>query len=698
MSEDSNLHQPTETERTEILWDTWGVPHIFAKDIESLFHAFGWAQMQSHGDLILRLYGQARGRAGEYWGEEYLESDRWVRTMGIPARARKWYEAQSPTFRSYLKAFADGINAYVREHPDQIDDEVKVILPVDAVDVLAHTQRVIHFTFVVDARRVANINDAWRSAGSNGWAIAPARSAGGKAMLLANPHLPWSDLFLFYEAQLTAPEVNAYGATLVGFAGLGVVFNDYLGWTHTVNTIKGWDAYELTLADGGYRWDGEVRAFETEEHTLKVKQDDGTLREEQLIVRRSIHGPVVAEKDDKMIALRIAGLDQPGMLEQWWDMARATNLTEFEAALKRLQIPIFTVIYADRDGHIMHLFGGRTPVRPKGEWDWWDIVPGDTSATLWTKTHAYEELPRVIDPPSGWLQNANDPPWTTTFPSVLSPDDFPPYMAPRFMHFRAQRSAKMLIEDKRISFEKLVEYKHSTRMEIADHLLDDLITAARHHGGEIAHRSAEVLSAWDRNVDADSCGAVLFEAFINEMIYRWEDSKRKRTSEEINPWGTFSIYNPWDIFATPWSEDSPLTAPSGLSDPAIAVAALEAAAAEVEADYGTLDVAWGEIHRLHRGEIDLPASGGSDPLGIFRAIGFEEASDCFQAIGGDSFIAVVEFSDPVRAMVLTAYGNASQPGSPHFSDQLELFARKELRLAWRTRKEIEDHLAWRKIF
>jgi acyl-homoserine-lactone acylase len=82
-------------------------------------------------------------------------------------------------------------------------------------------------------------------------------------MLLANPHLPWSDLFLFYEAQTSAPGVNAYGATLVGFPSLAIAFNDHLGWTHTVNTHDGEDLYELTLADAGYRWDGQVKAFET---------------------------------------------------------------------------------------------------------------------------------------------------------------------------------------------------------------------------------------------------------------------------------------------------------------------------------------------------------------------------------------------------------------------------------------------------
>ena len=91
---------PESISRNEILWDTWGIPHIYGKDAAGLFHGFGWAQAQSHGNLILRLYGQARGRAAEYWGADYVDSDRWVHTMGVPRRAEAWFQMQSPEFRT----------------------------------------------------------------------------------------------------------------------------------------------------------------------------------------------------------------------------------------------------------------------------------------------------------------------------------------------------------------------------------------------------------------------------------------------------------------------------------------------------------------------------------------------------------------------------------------------------------------------
>jgi acyl-homoserine-lactone acylase len=648
---------------------------VYGKDAEGLFRAFGWAQMQSHGDLILRLYGQARGRAAEYFGEKYLESDRYVRTMGIPARSREWYEAQNPTMRGYLDAFAAGINTYAKEHPAQINDEVEQVLPVNGVDVLAHVQRVIHFTFVVNPQSVANLSPSRSTAGSNGWAIAPSHSTTGNAMLLANPHLPWSDLYLWYEAQLTAPGIDAYGVALVGMPVLAIAFNNNLGWTFTVNTHDGWDAYQLTLADGGYLLDGSVRPFETETQTLKVKQANGTLREEQLVIKRSLHGPIVAHKDDKAVALRVVGLDQPDMMEQIWDMARATQLSDFEAALKRLQLPMFNILYSDRDGHILYLFNAQVPIHSKGDWNYWQsVVPGDTSATLWTKTHPYRDLPRVLDPPSGWLQNANEPPWTTTFPPALNPNDYPSYMAPRFMNLRSQRSVRMLMEKSKISFEEMIADKFSSRMELADRILDDLIRAARRVGGELVSQAADVLEAWNHKADPDSRGAVLFAVWARSM-----------------PNGNW--------FATPWNENSPLTTPDGLANPEDALKVLETAATTVKLLYGALDVPWGEVARLRYGKVDLPASGGPGLFGIFRVIDLAPSTDGrFQQFAGDTYIAAIEFSNPVRAKVLTTYGNATQPGSPHIGDQLPLYARNELRPVWRTRKEIEAHLESRNVF
>ena len=670
----------------EVLWDTWGVPHIFAEDAPGLFFGFGWAQAHAHGDLLLRLYAQARGRGAEFFGADDLTVDRIVRTMGLHQRGGAWYGAQSPVFRVNLDAFAAGINAYAAQYPDRLDSTARSVLPVEGTDVLAHAAR-IFFQFIGGESEVLDFLLGESERGSNGWAVAPSRAADGHALLLANPHLPWGGEYTWFEAQLAAPGVyDAYGATLVGLPVLGIAFTDFLGWTHTVNSLDGADLYRLTPDGDGYRFDGDTRAFDTRTEAIRVRQDDGSLGEETLTVRRSVHGPVV-DVGGELLAIRTVAVDDwssaAGVLEQWWDMARATNLGEFEAVLRRLQLPIFTVIYADRDGHVLSLFNGQVPVRPDGVADWSQPVPGDTSATLWTAIHAYEDLPRVVDPLGGWVQNSNSPPWYTTYPLALDPDAYPAYMAPRGLSWREMRGIRMLEEHPAMSLEQMVELKHSTRFELADRVLDDLIVAARDSGDETAKEAADVMAAWDREANPDSTGVLLF-AF-------WAFGFGLEGPVESSP-----------RFATPADPAAPLTTPAGLADPAAAVGVLIDAANEVEAIFGRLAVPWGEVARLQGGAVDEPANGfDGNPFGVFRVleVDFDRifAGERSPVVGGDSYVAAVEFADPVRARVLLAYGNASQPGSPHIGDQLALAAKGELRPVWQTREEIEAHLEAREV-
>ncbi|NJK47481.1 acylase [Candidatus Gracilibacteria bacterium] len=666
--------------QTEILWDKWGVPHIYGKNSEELFKAFGWAQTQSHGNLILRLYGQARGRAAEYWGASYLSSDRYVRMMGIPARAQQWYDGQDKQIQGYLNAFAAGINDYAQKHPSEIDDPLKAVLPITGVDILAHVQRVIHFHFLSDPRQIASLKTSPTQGGSNAWAIAPTHSASSNAMLLANPHLPWTDLFLWYEAQLSAPNIDAYGATLVGMPVLAIAFNNDLGWTVTVNPIDGADIYQLTLKDDGYLLDGEVRPFERESQTIKIRQSNGKFIEEQFQIERSIQGTVITKQNDKAFALRVAGLDRPNGVKQLWQMATAKNLQEFEAAVQPLQIPLFNIIYGDRRGHILYVFNGQVPVRNTGDWNYWQgIIPGDTSKTLWTKYLDYKDLPRLLDPANGWLQNTNDPPWTSTFPSLLDPKKYPAYLAPASLGeasdiFRSQRSIQLLQESEKLSFEQMCDRKFSSRLELADRILEYLIPAARLLSNPIGLEAAQVLKDWDRQTNADSKGAVLFTLW----------AKTIQTSK---------------LFSRPWNDKEALSTPTGLADVNNALAILEGVAAQVKLLYGSLDVSWGEVVRLRYGKQDLPASGAPGSLGSFRVLDLVSTKDeRFQVVSGDSYIAAIEFSNPIKAKALTVYGNATQPNSSHVGDQLPLYSRGELRPVWRDRQEIEAHLESRQVF
>jgi acyl-homoserine-lactone acylase len=667
---------------TEILWDRYGIPHITASEHPSLFYAYGYAQMEAHSELLLRLYTQARGRGAEFYGESYLEADRWVRTNGIPARARLWATQQSPEFAPLLGAFVDGLNAWAAEHRDALSAPARAVLPVTVEDVLAHCLRVIHYDWIINPSKLdARLKRATPEVhGSNEWAIAPAHSASGHAMLLSNSHLEWGDMHTYFEVQLTAPGVNSYGAVWVGFPVLRQCFNDYLGWTQTTNSPDEADLYRLTLKDGGYILDGQTRQFEVERQVIKVRKSDGTLRDEPLTIRRTLHGPVVAARDGMTIAMRVAALDRPRLLEQFWRMGLAHNLAEWQNAMRLQQLPLFNTAYADRDGHILYLYNSTVPVHAKGDYRFWaGVVPGDESALISSTIHPYEDVPKVIDPPSGFIQNCNDMPWTSAYPMLLDPAKFAPnFAAPSGITVRSQRSIRLLTQPGKMTFADVKAGKLSTHVETADQFVDDLVAAARKLGTARAKQAAEILEKWDRQADAGSDGTLLFYRFL------------------LQAGNSFQSVGG---YAVPLEDRQPLTTPRGFADSARAVAALDAVAGKVQSEYGSLHVLWGDVLRFRRGSVGFPGNGAPSMMGAIRTVNPGPfVNGKAQGISGDTYFAVVEFSNPVHAEALLSYSNWSRAGSPHAEDQIPLMSRKEMRPVWRTRKEIEANLESRKVF
>ncbi|MEM8919940.1 MAG: penicillin acylase family protein, partial [Pseudomonadota bacterium] len=586
----------------EILWDTYGVPHVYGDDAPSTFYGYGWAQTHSHGDLLLRLYGEARGKGAEYWGAQYENTATWLIANSVPERAQLWYDQQDPEFRANLDAFAEGVNAYVAANPDAIDDEVEIVLPITGVDVVAHAHRLMNFVYVASPARTIGPAAPPAPAGSNAWAIAPKKTESGNTLLLANPHLPWaSGFFTYYEAHIVGPDFEMYGATQVGLPVIRFAFNQQMGIANTVNRTLGATSYHLKLDGDGYVFDGETLPFETTETSYKVLQEDGSLLEKPMTLRSSVHGPVFKRADGETIALRVAGLDRPGMLQQYFDMLRAESHEEFQEVMARLQVPTFNIVYADKDGHIQYTHNGILPKRDSGDLDFWQgLVPGDTSEYVWDEIHPLSDLPIVADPESGFVQNANDPPWVATYPPTYAPEDFPPYVAVSGpMSLRAQNSVAMLVEEDKVSLDEMVELKLSAYATAADRILPDLIAAAADDPDTELQEALALLEGWDREFDADAEAALLFEEFMAPFASK-----------------PFAFpFSEQDKYETPWSLDAPLTTPVGIKDKPAAVEMLRGAIVRTKEKYGAIDRPYGEVSRFIIGDKDLPGLGSFGNLG-----------------------------------------------------------------------------------
>jgi acyl-homoserine-lactone acylase len=675
-----SLTDPSGQRGGEIVWDEFGIPHIYAPDLLSGVRGYGFAQMENHAELLLQKVAEARGRTAEYFGagpgNANVEHDIQIRTYGIPERAARWYRTGGLFQQLVLQAFASGVNAYARQFAGSIDPRFTPVLPFMPEDALAIGQYTIHFTFLPDTSRLPDQLAQWQAdpnaasatsirprvqAGSNGWALAPSRSSDGHAILMGNPHLPWGvnqpapglDVFQWVEAQLVIgdpnhPWLNASGVTFPGTPAIAIGFNDYLGWTHTVNPIKNADLYELQLVDGGYRFDGGVRPFDQRTDQIKVRQPDGSYVTQTFTILGSVQGPVVAQEAGKALALRVAGLEAASLVTQYWEMLLSRHLWEFALANSQLQMPIFNVIYADRDGQIMYLFGGRQPVRPGGTYqDWAGILPGDTSSTLWTRTLSWGQLPKTIDPPGGYVSNANEPPWFATFPQVIRQGQYPSYIAPDVSSFRPEAGSLFLLSKPRFTAGEVLAGKESTRMLFADRVLPDLIGAANASGDPPAIAAAAVLERWSHNGDATDTGAVLFELWY--QAYLADASSPRSTS-----WGS-----DYPAFRVEWSDADPLTTPVGLAAPDRSVGYLVAAAKQLETQFGRLDVPFGDVNRIVLAGHDstfqqvqpltnLPASGSPDPFGGIRVLEYFPAPAPFNnqnwAFYGDGYVQVVEFT------------------------------------------------------
>jgi acyl-homoserine-lactone acylase len=700
-----------------ILWDQYAVPHIYGPDVATVVRGLGYAQMENHAETLLNNVARARGRSAEYFGPGgnnfNVVYDSQVRTYGIAARAQAWVSQGGAFQQSVLEAFCDGVNEYATAHPTEILPALQPILPVVPSDITAGELNTINYTFLPGQDNVPAEIAAWQAGGiegvrhmkatrhtegSNGWAISSAKSTDANPILMGNPHLPWGvnqpidddeagqnfGLYQWIEANLVignpqSPTLNASGVTFIGGPFIGIGFNDYLGWTHTNNTIQNADLYQLTLDSTGtkYLYDDVYLPLQHTTSTLKILQP--------------------------------TGLDQPSLVTQYWNMIQSTSLKEFKAAESALQMPFFNVIYADRH-HTFYLFGGRQPVRQGGSWSdyFGNILDGTNPDLLWTQTFKFGQLPQVTDPPGGWAANSNNPPWTSAIPQTkgLNPANFPAYVAPDLMDFRPQHGATFLSAPGTLSTAQVTAGKMSTEMFLADRIVGDLIAfavQAQTRGDKIAGEAAGILSVWDHTADQNSVGSVLFEQWWNNVVADIEAGK-------IVPDQSLAFNSPHPEFVTPWQPSNPLTTPAGLNtvNETQLVTDLDAAYNTVATNFasqGGASVPWGDAHKttlvtrtgatqqlVFPFAANAPLSGADDAFGPLRVVNPLYISELneFISFAGDGYVQVIKFT-PTGSVggTLLTYGNASRPNSPHITDQLPFFESKTLKPALRTYSAVQ---------
>jgi acyl-homoserine-lactone acylase len=667
------------SERVEIVRTEYGVPHILADDFEAMGFALGWVQSEDYGDQVAVGMVKARGTYARYVGPDSIGGDFTARE-GHAIAVATFHQLSADT-RDVYRGFAEGVNEYIRRHPEQFPDWLEP----DFTGIDAHANDVQTWSrsdaaaFVRSQRRrsAETVPSSWQTAldreagfdpgrdGSNAWALDGSRTSSGKAILLRNPHLAWDAGY--YEAHVrVAGVLDFYGDFRIGGA-FGIIggFNEHLGWATTNNSPRYSQVYALARHPelstvpmlGG-------DPVPVEERSISADWVDATGRRgvETEVTRWTPYGPIIHETEDRFFILKDPRHGEFRRGEQFLRMMETTSLDAWLTVMRTRAHPSSNFTYADAAGNIALYYNARIPSLPHA-------VTGDTAALavepgdIWSELVPWESLPLYVNPPGGYVQQANDTPDYINLNVHLDRDTVAPNLPEPRLRLRSQLSLDLVHNAPVMTLEEVLALKHSPRMLAAERMLDELLAAltASDDRADLEEARA-ILAAWDRTAAAESRGGVLFA--------RWLE-----TYEEVAD----NL-----VFREDWTAERPLDTPVGVGAPGKAVAALRFTVEDMRAAGVPLDAAWGDVYRVIRGEVDEPVSGCDGTLGCFRTLSFSETEDGRLAANrGDAWILAVEFGDRPRGYSVLAYGQSRIEDSPHFDDQAAMFARQEYKsIAW----------------
>lgn len=647
--------------------DSFGVPHAVAKTDAGAVYGIMYARAEDEFAKLERACFLPLGRNAEYLGEEGLAWDRLVHALEIPRRAQLSYAQLPGEVRVLCDAAAAALNAYKSDHPS----EGHLMARFEPWHMVAQSYswhlfqaaQALREQFGIDA----GLGTYGLPQGSNAWAIAPSRTRRGNALLLINPHLPLHEV---YEAHWMSDQgLNVSGAVPFGRNMLPIYgHNEDLAWALTVNRPDVVDLFALVCSSDAsglrHHWKGGWHAMPERQVTVQVRTDQG-LVPRTLTFYESALGPVVAQRGAQNVAIRVAGLEDNRFLETQYGLTRAKNLEEFQSALALGGFLFHNVMYADREGHIWYVYNGRIPRRMRDAGG--DGILAGESRDEWIDYHALAELPQVLDPESGWLQNCNSSPFEAAFQGNPDPEDFPAYLVgSEEADGRAERSRALLSHSPRFDLQSLAGAAFDTRIASADTWVPEILTAHKKlleqypDSAKVLQPAVDCLRDWDRHAHVDSVATSLF--------FLW--------FERYAAMLTIAVAEP----------------------PATHV--LSQVLADLRSRHGTWQVPWGELNRHRRPgslsapENGYPVAGGHGAAGIQATFlsRFENEESKFRfGYRGSTYVSAIELGNPVRALSIIPYGQSAHPSSPHFDDQAPLYARGELKPAWFTMEEVLEN-------
>jgi len=681
--------------KVTIVRDDWGIPHIYGKTDADVVFGLMFAQAEDDFNRVETNFINSMGRLAEAEGQAEIYRDLRMKLFVDPDSMKAKYKTSPVWLKTLMNSWADGLNFYLYKHPEVKPRVIKRFEPWMALtfsegsiggDIEKVSPRDLEAFYgkraIGRALPEKNVLPA-EPGGSNGFAIAPSNTANHHAILWINPH---TSFFFRAEVQMVSEQgLNAYGAVTWGQFFVYQGFNDRAGWMHTTSGVDDVDEYLETVVKKGngyvYRYGKEERPLTATRITVPYVTPNGMAKKE-FTVYRTHHGPVIREADGKWVAIKL--MQEPvKALTQSYTRTKARNYKEFRKTMELHTNSSNNTIFADADGDIAYFHANFIPKRDT-RFDWSRPVDGSDPATEWKGLHSVEESPHLLNPASGWLYNTNNWPFSASGASSPKKADYPAYMETGGENARGIHAIRVLSNRKDFTPSTLMAAAFDSYLPAFDDLIPSLISAYDQAPAtsavktQVAEQIA-LLRGWDKRWSIMSVPTSL-AVFWGEELQRAVGADARRAAVPVD-----------EYMAKRTTPEQRLQALAKASD-------------KLAADFGSWKTPWGDINRFQRltGDIVQPFSdaGPSIPVGFPSARWGSLASFGARAYrgtkkwygtSGNSFVAVVEFGDSVRAKAVSAGGESGDPKSPHFNDQAVRYTTGELRDVYFYRPQLKNH-------
>jgi acyl-homoserine-lactone acylase len=676
--------------------DNYGVPHIVGETEEATFFGYGYAQAQDHLEQMMLQYRDAPGRRAEVLGFQALgdgylhfipyeyrwDGDYLQRLLRTRKCVRENRDKIDPAVYRILDAFARGVNSSIAEHRAEVPAWIDGIEAED-VEALERSQYLRFYSTQDGLMKLSDQTWSFPQLGSNQWAISPDRSANGRIIHVEHTHMPWANRFQNYEAHLITPgKLDAAGISWFGSPFFLMGFNDRITWSATWNQPNMSDVYEEKINPENprqYLYEGQWRAIRMEQETFWIKGPKG-LESVTLPLYYTHHGPVVKfdEERHRAWSLKLPNFDGVNYSLGLYGLMKARDLDEFKAAVARQLMPRWNLLYSDAR-NIYWVHNGNV-ARRNQKYDWFKPVPGWTKETEWGPYIPFGQYPQLLNPPSGFLQNCNNPYWVATRSSGLKPNEPAPYYlsypvkpdaGEEALNLRGERVFRELTRNKKFTLEEMTELGWDTYILPADVIVPLLAEAgAKRPRAGGAAQALEKLKAWDRRSSKDSI------AFT--YLHYW--AKAYRDLFTPAKYARFTSYDRGRIDVHSAEEQE------------MAWRALEAAVTAIETKFGKPEAPWGEINVVDRGGV-FPLGGASvEWFGVLHPDeGVEQDDGRILCNDGWGHLMIVMEGDPKQVWTLLPYGESEHPSSQHYNDQARLHSQRRAKRFWITPAEILEH-------